>query len=74
MSIDDQINNHSGNRPFHDVLASRMNRRTMLAGSLATAATAFFASLSLPGRGFAQTLLVHVSVPRGGSGVRWVAT
>lgn len=42
MPVDDQISNPTSNRPFADVLATRMSRRSMMAGSLATAAVAFF--------------------------------
>ena len=48
MNVDDQtsgdqISNHSGNRPFVEVLTARMSRRSMMTGSLATAAATFFA-------------------------------
>ena len=42
MPVDDQPTNPTDNRPFADVLATRMSRRSMMAGSLATAAVAFF--------------------------------
>ncbi len=42
MSVDDEITNRSGNRPFADVLASRFGRRTFVAGSFAAAATTFY--------------------------------
>lgn len=41
---DDGVCNPSGNRPFHDILATSLKRRTALAGSLAAAATGFFGS------------------------------
>jgi secreted PhoX family phosphatase len=41
-SEDDGVTNTSGNQPFEDVLRKRFSRRKVLAGSLATAATAFF--------------------------------
>ena len=44
---DNGISNTSGNRPFRDVLETSLSRRKMLAGSLATAATAYFASSSV---------------------------
>ena len=42
MPVDDQISNPTANRPFADVLSTRMSRRSMMTGSLATAAVAFF--------------------------------
>jgi len=38
---DDHISNDSGNRPFQDVLATRISRRKAMAGGLAAAATTF---------------------------------
>ncbi len=38
---DSEIVNHSGNRPFHDVLQAHLSRRAVVAGGLATAATTF---------------------------------
>ena len=43
MDHDDGISNPSGNRPFHAVLAANLSRRKILAGGLATAASAFLA-------------------------------
>ncbi len=43
MTVDDFVSNKSANRPFEDVLRARLSRRTVMAGSLATAATTFFA-------------------------------
>lgn len=43
MSHDDTICNKSRNRSFQDVLRTHLSRRTVLKGSLATAATTFFA-------------------------------
>ncbi|MEM1402885.1 MAG: PhoX family phosphatase [Pseudomonadota bacterium] len=51
IELDDSENipsNTSGNRPFRDVLAADMERRAIMKGSLAAAATSFFAP------GFAQ--------------------
>lgn len=42
MTVDDGISNPTSNRPFQDVLAKRVSRRTVMTGSLATAAVAFF--------------------------------
>jgi len=42
MPVDDFSSNPTDNRPFADVLHARMSRRSMMAGSLATAAVAFF--------------------------------
>ena len=44
---DDDICNTSGNRPFADILGTALSRRTALTGSLAAAATTFFASGSI---------------------------
>ncbi len=40
---DDETTNRSDNRPFADVLAARVSRRTAIAGGLATMATTFVA-------------------------------
>jgi len=40
-SDDDSVCNGSGSRPFHDILEARLARRTILAGGLAVASTAF---------------------------------
>ena len=42
MPVDDLHSNNSGNRPFAVVLGARFSRRQRMAGSLATAAVAFF--------------------------------
>ena len=42
MDHDDGISNHSGNRPFGEVLEARASRRSLLSGGLAVAATGFF--------------------------------
>lgn len=42
MSHDEGISNHSGNRPFEDVLRVNASRRNILKGSMATAAATFF--------------------------------
>ena len=47
MPVDDGVSNPSSNRPFADVLAARMSRRSVMTGSLATAAVAFFAQPGL---------------------------
>jgi secreted PhoX family phosphatase len=52
MNYDDNLNddgvcNESGNRPFTDVLQTNLSRRAAVAGSLATAATTFFAAPAL---------------------------
>jgi uncharacterized protein len=44
MHDDDGISNKSNNRPFAEVLRARSSRRDVLVGSLATAATTFFAA------------------------------
>jgi secreted PhoX family phosphatase len=44
---DDEICNASGNRPFAEILKTALSRRTALTGSLAAAATTFFASGSM---------------------------
>jgi len=46
---DDGVCNDSGNRPFADVLKVNLSRRAAVAGSLATAATSFFAAPALAG-------------------------
>ncbi|BAZ94772.1 phosphatase [Thiohalobacter thiocyanaticus] len=40
---DDNSSNNSGNRPFADILETRLHRRQVLKGGLAVAATGFFA-------------------------------
>ena len=47
MAHDEEIVNTSGNRPFEEVLRANLSRRTVLSGSLATAATAFLATSAL---------------------------
>ncbi len=42
MPVDDFSSNPTDNRPFAEVLHARFSRRSMMAGSLATAAVAFF--------------------------------
>lgn len=49
MEHDEGISNHSGNRPFEDVLEVNMQRRKVLAGGLAGAAMGFFSSPALAG-------------------------
>jgi len=44
MDHDNDISNHSGNRPFQDVLQARATRRGVVSGSLAAAAGGFFAA------------------------------
>lgn len=44
--LDDEICNQSTNRPFEQVLATNISRRDILKGSLAAAATSFFAHSS----------------------------
>ncbi len=44
MSHDEQPTNPTNNRPFEEILQARLERRTVLAGGLAMAATTFFAS------------------------------
>lgn len=44
MSVDDQIDNKSGNTPFGEVLEQRVSRRGVLKGGLACAALGFFGS------------------------------
>jgi secreted PhoX family phosphatase len=53
VTVDDGISNPSTNRPFEDVLAARISRRTVMAGGLATAAVAFFgpSAVAHAGRG-----------------------
>lgn len=43
MDNNEGVSNQSGNRTFTDIFQSRKSRREVLTGSLATAATAFFA-------------------------------
>lgn len=47
MSVDNDIRNKSGNRPFADILEKRINRRDVVAGGLGTAAATFFAAPSV---------------------------
>ncbi len=43
MSVDNEIVNQSGNPPFSKILETRVSRRKILSGSLALAASSFFA-------------------------------
>ena len=55
MEHDEGISNHSGNRPFEDVLEVNMQRRKVLAGGLAGAAMGFFSAPALAGmKGWGQ--------------------
>ncbi|MEM0955566.1 MAG: PhoX family phosphatase [Pseudomonadota bacterium] len=47
--IEYQGSNPTNNRPFYDILKSEMERRDVLKGSLASAATGFFAASGLAG-------------------------
>jgi len=47
MSVDNEIVNHSTNRPFEDVLRARISRRQVMMGTLAGAAATFFAGGSI---------------------------
>ncbi len=51
---DEGVSNPSDNRPFHDILAAHLSRRTVLTGGLAVAATTVFGAagtaLAAPGR------------------------
>jgi secreted PhoX family phosphatase len=49
VTVDDEITNTSGNRPFADVLDARMSRRKVMVGGLATAAVAFFGHSGVAG-------------------------
>ena len=44
MSHDDEVNNRSGNRPFHNVLEAYASRRTVVTGGLTVAASSFIGS------------------------------
>ncbi len=46
MIHDNETSNHSGNRPFEDVLKASMSRRNVLVRSAALSATGFLASLA----------------------------
>ncbi|HID45599.1 MAG TPA: PhoX family phosphatase [Chromatiaceae bacterium] len=46
MSHDNEISNKSSNTVFAEILNKRLSRRTVLAGGLATATTAFFGSMT----------------------------
>ena len=49
MTVDDEIVNSSGNRPFEDVLQARISRRGAIAGGLATTAAGFLATTGVVG-------------------------
>lgn len=46
MTVDDEIVNPSGNRPFEDVLQATLSRRAALSGGVATAAAVFLSTSS----------------------------
>ena len=49
MTVDDEIVNPSGNRPFQDILQTRISRRGAMAGGLATTAAGFLATTGVAG-------------------------
>ncbi len=51
---DDHVTNTSGNRPFEDVLSTRMSRRGALAGGAATVAATFIAGSGVAGAEVAE--------------------
>jgi hypothetical protein len=66
MKSDDSISNRSGNRPFHDILQTNLQRRSLLKGSVAVATASV---LGVWGPTQARTRTVR-TVPGSGAWVR----